>query len=385
VKRDGVQRVCYFGTYRTEYSRNQIMIEGLRRAGIEVVECSEPLWRGIEDRVQAASGGWRKPTFWMRFFGVYLRLLRRYRKVGDYDVLITGYPGQVDVFLARLLSWIRRRPLVWDVFMSIYLIAVERELQRRSPAGIRLLRLLERTAARLPDCLVLDTSLYVRWFHETHGTPVERFRLVPTGADDRIFQPAATQSDRQGVFRVLYYGTFIPNHGVEFIIEAARLLRDEAGMQFELIGQGPDLPKAKRLVQEYGLENVCFVEWLEKEELVRRAAQADVCLGAFGATPQSLMTVQNKIYEGLAMRKPVITGDSEAVRQELEHGEQLYLCERKSGESLAEAIRILFANPNLCQKLAEQGYQIFTRRYSLLQNGRRFAAHLDELVSEKTR
>jgi glycosyltransferase involved in cell wall biosynthesis len=118
---------------------------------------------------------------------------------------------------------------------------------------------------------------------------------------------------------------------------------------------------------------------------VRRAAQADVCLGAFGATPQSLMTVQNKIYEGLAMRKPVITGDSEAVRQELEHGEHLYLCERKSGESLSEAIRILFANPNLCQKLAEQGYQIFSRRYSLLQNGRRFAAHLDELVSEKTR
>ena len=36
-------RVCYFGTYRAEYSRNQIMIEGLRRNGVEVIECHETL------------------------------------------------------------------------------------------------------------------------------------------------------------------------------------------------------------------------------------------------------------------------------------------------------------------------------------------------------
>ena len=48
--------VCYFGTCRENYSRNQIMVEGLRRNGVEVIECHEKLWEGIEDRVQAASG-----------------------------------------------------------------------------------------------------------------------------------------------------------------------------------------------------------------------------------------------------------------------------------------------------------------------------------------
>jgi len=41
-------RMCYFGTYRQEYSRNQIMIDGLKRAGVDVVECFEPFWCGIE-------------------------------------------------------------------------------------------------------------------------------------------------------------------------------------------------------------------------------------------------------------------------------------------------------------------------------------------------
>jgi len=67
-------RVCYFGTYRADYSRNQIMIEGLRRSGVTVFECHEQLWRNIEDRVQVASGGWLQPRFWWRLLSTYWQL-----------------------------------------------------------------------------------------------------------------------------------------------------------------------------------------------------------------------------------------------------------------------------------------------------------------------
>ncbi|MCI0519004.1 MAG: group 1 glycosyl transferase, partial [Chloroflexi bacterium] len=108
-------RVCYFGAYREEYPRNQIMIHGLRQAGAEVIECHQPLWHGIQDRVQVASGGWLKPRFWLRLLHAYTALLGKYRRVGRYDVLVVGYPGHYDVFLARLLAWLRGRPLAWDV------------------------------------------------------------------------------------------------------------------------------------------------------------------------------------------------------------------------------------------------------------------------------
>ncbi|MBN1138750.1 MAG: hypothetical protein JXM73_19355, partial [Anaerolineae bacterium] len=121
-------RVCYFGTYRAGYSRNQIVQEGLRRNGVDLVTCHVPLWSGIEDRVQAASGGWARPGFLLRLAATYRRLLAAYRQVGDYDVMVLGYPGQMDTLLARLLTRRRRRPLVLDIFMSIYLIAEERGL-----------------------------------------------------------------------------------------------------------------------------------------------------------------------------------------------------------------------------------------------------------------
>ncbi len=373
-------RVCYFGTYRAGYSRNRIMIEGLRRNGIEVIECHEPLWRGIEDRVEAATGGWARPSFAGRLLRVYARLLRKHREVGEYDVMVLGYPGQLDVPLARLLTRLRRRPLVLDVFMSIYLIAQERGLTKRSRITARLIYSLESLACRLADLLILDTEEYVAWFQKVYRIAPARFRLVPTGADDRVFRPVEPSRRDDGLFRVLYYGTFIPNHGVKYIVEAARLLQDDPGIHFELVGEGPDKEPARVLAETYGLANVTFTGWMEKENLLCKVAEADVCLGAFGTTPQSLMTVQNKIYEGLAAAKPVITGDGPAVRRALRHREHVYLCERANPRSLAEAIRALRADPELCRRLSENGHRIYRRQFDLNHIGDRFAAHLRELV-----
>jgi glycosyltransferase involved in cell wall biosynthesis len=230
------------------------MIEGLRRNGIEVVECHVPLWRSIEDRVKAASGGWLSPAFVVRVIRTYCKLLKVYQTIGGYDVMIVGYPGQLDVYLARILTWLHRRPLVLDVFMSIYLIALERGLTSKHPVTARMIYWLEKLACLLPDQLIIDTADYVSWFDQSYNIDPQRFRLVPTGADDRVFHPMDVEGHADG-FKVVYYGTFIPNHGVRYIIEAARMLQDEPDIHFELIGGGPTKAQALNLARDYGLDN----------------------------------------------------------------------------------------------------------------------------------
>jgi len=372
-------RVCYFGTYRADYSRNQIMLEGLRCNGVLVVECRESLWYGVEDRVQVASGGWRRLGFWWRLLSTYARLFWRHAQLPDYDVMIVGYPGQLDVFPARLLSWLRHKPLVWDIFMSIYLIALERGLDERSHLSISLLRWLERMATRLPDLLVIDTPEYAAWLQATHQIPADRFRLVPTGADNRIFKPMMNTNLDSSFFYVIYYGSFIPNHGVKYIIEAARILANDPIIHFELIGNGPDKEQACCLTQEYGLSNITFVDWVNQAELVRHVARSAICLGAFGTTPQSLMTIQNKIYEGLAMAKPVITGDSDAIRRIIQHGEHIYLVPRANPEALAQAIETLRLNHNLRDRLAIAGYHLFQKTFTLKAIGQQMCRHIEQV------
>ena len=354
-------RVCYFGTYRANYERNRLMIDRLLQCGFEVIPCHATLWQGFEDREQAASGGWKNPAFWARVIKAYVSLLREYRKVGDYDVMFLGYPGQPDVLLGRILSALRRKPLVWDVLMSIYLIACERHLDQRSPITVKLIRWVEKSAMRKPDLFIVDTPTYAEWYQNQYKIPQEKIRLLPLGADDRIFKPLPNPRKDDAQFICLYYGTYIPNHGVPIIIEAAKILADHPEIHFELVGMGPDRPVAEQLAQTYQLSNVTFSDWLEKDALVSKIAESDVILGTFGSTPQALLTMQNKIHEGLAMAKPVINGDSPTMRVLLKHMEEIYLCGRNDPQALVNAIICLYGQPELRLKIAWQGYAFYQK------------------------
>lgn len=361
------------------------MISGLRAAGVDVFECHESLWKGIEDRIQAVRGGWLRPEFLLRVLRAYFRLFWRGLHLPDYDILVCGYPGHLDVFLGRLLSFLRRRPFVWDVFMSIYLISLERGLDNQHKISVNLIKWLERIALRLPDLLVQDTQQYVNWLEKTHKIPANRFCLVPTGADDKTFHKLDYQSTSAETFTALYYGTFIPNHGVPYIIQAAHLLKDQERIRFVLVGEGPDMVICRDLVNELGLTRVAFLPWMSQQELLSQIAHSNVVLGAFGKTPQSLMTVQNKIFEGMATAHPVITGSSPATVSAFSHGENIWLCDRDDPGSLAEALKTLSNNPELCSAIGENGYSIFVERYSTRRIGECFKAHLERYLAESKR
>lgn len=371
-------RVCYFGTFRANYARNLILIDGLRRNGVEVIECHETLWHGIEDRVQAASGGWLRPSFLGRMLRVYIRLLKRYRTMREYDVMVLGYPGQIDVLLARILSWLRRRPLVLDCFMSIYLVACERELVQRHPGTGKLIHLLERGALTLPDGLIAMSDEYVDWFAQNFGLDRARFSVIPTGADDRVYRPVEGRPEPSH-FTILFYGTFIHTHGILTIVEAARLLSGYGDIRFVLIGQGPVKEEALHRIQVYGLHNVEVVDWVEREEIPRRAAQADLCLGVFGTTPQVEITIQNKIYEALAMRKPVLTANGQTVRRWLQDGVHVAMCPPNDPQALATAILALRSDPAQRERLAREGHALFLTEFAPKVLGRRFVEVLEGL------
>jgi len=356
------------------------MIAALRSAGVEVVECHVTLWHGIQDRVHVASGGWHKFSFLKRVSSAYFQLLKKYFALKkDYDVMVLGYPGQLDVFLARLLTWLHRKKLVLDILMSVYLVALERGLKTKSRSSIALLRTLESFAFRLPDLLICDTQEYVAWHRKTYGLGPEKFKLVPIGADNRYFRPCKQKKSVDEIFRVFYYGTFIPNHGVETMIEAANLLKKHSHIRFELAGAGETKARAEQMVQEYGLTNTAFTGWIEKDVLSQKIAEADLLLGAFGTTPQSMMTIQNKVYEGLAMRKPVITGYSQTIASVFEHKTHIYLVEKAQPHALAEGIFSLYNNPKLRDSLSESGYTLFTENFTIEKLGQMYRDHLTQL------
>ena len=374
-------RVLAFGTYDPAYARTRNLLDGLRLTGVEVVECNAPLWTGTDDKVATIRGGGRLLGFAARLLRAYARLLRQYAAVGDYDVMLILYGTLLDFYLGRLLAWLARRPLVLDVLMSVWVIAKERGLFQPGDWRERVIRLVEGTALRWADALLADTPQYVAVHQRLYGVAPAKFGLVPLGADGRLFRPApdslAHAARQAETFQIVYHGLFVPLHGVQWIVEAAARLRDHPSIRFTFIGDGVARRPAEEQARRLGLTNVEFRGLVPRAALQDALREADVVLGVFGTQLQGQVTTPNKIYEGIALGKPVVTAYTPASAPQFRHGAHLLFVPVADPQALADAILALRANPSLRAALAYGGRHLFETRYDLPQLGGLAKRHLE--------
>ena len=375
-------RVCYFGTYDVEQSRNNVIIQGLQQNGVKVLECHAKLWYNTADKIRSVRGGLFNPGLLGRALASYLRLLRRHARIGDYDVMVVGYAGHFDLFLAKLLTSLSRKPLVFDALLSLTETVVEdRGLAQRGWLLARLVYLVDKYACRLADLVLLDTEAHVRHFQQDLGVRPDKLRWVPVGADE-VYCRGPSPVGESDPFQVVYFGQYIPLHGVNYVVEAAKLLEGRPDIHFELVGDGQTYAEAASLAERLRVQNVTFHRtWLSPEGLIaEHIVPADVCLGVFGDSPKARRVVPIKVFVALAMGKPVITGDSPAAREMLIHGTDAILCEMANPRALAQAILLLKRDRPLRKKIAEQGYLSFQNKFSARVIGATVKSYLTEVM-----
>lgn len=356
------------------YPRNRVIIEGLRKNGVDVVECHEDFWKDTTQKLEGVKAGSGAIKMLCRLLLAYKALICKFRRIGYYDVLVVGYAGHIDIFLAKTLNIFRRKPVIFDAFLSLYDTAVmDRRIVQPGSLKAKLLRFIDTWSCRLSDAVLLDTQAHVDYFVSEFRLPAEKFHVIPVGSYLQIpLSPpllkreiGRTKGDR-GSFNVLYFGAYIPLHGVEVILKAAKIIQDKGSdVFFTLVGTGQLLPGMKELASSLGLKNVIFVErFVSEEELVGYVQQADICLGIFGQTDKAGRVIPCKVYNCLAMGKPLITMSSPATEGVLTHRENAILCRSGDPAALAEAILLLRNDEILREKIAHNGQEYFDKNYA---------------------
>ncbi|MHB0865507.1 MAG: glycosyltransferase [Minisyncoccota bacterium] len=325
-------KVCFFGIYDPSYSRNKVLIRGFEENGFEVVQC-------------------RVDPHEHRGISKFFFLAREYSHIRnlDFKLVIVAFPGHTVVWLARLLFG---RPIVFDAFVSLYDSNVfDRKKYAARSLRARLDWLRDYVSASLADVVLLDTTTHIDYFAATFRLPREKFLRVPVGSDEQIFHPHAAPTARE--FIVHFHGTFIPLHGIPYIIEAARLLVDEP-LRFRIVGSGQESRRVRKEADKLGLTNVDFVDSVPLEQLPALIASAQACLGIFGDTAKTMRVVPNKVFEYMSMGKPIITSDSPAVRELfLPSTPPLILVPPADAAALAEALRGLLQEPAQLRRAGE--------------------------------
>ncbi len=279
-----------------------------------------------------------------------------------FDVYLAGFLGQ------PLMPFLRVRglaPIVLDAFVSVYdTLCLDRQtFSPRSPAG-QVFRRLDTWALRWARCVLTDTPASADFMAQEFGVARSKFVPLPVGADESLFYPRP-RPDKNGI-EVLYFSTYLPLHGAPVVVEAANLVSDRSGIRFTLIGKGPERQQVEGLAREYGLANCRFIDWVPFEELPGHIAACHVFLGGhFNAeNAKARRVVPGKVYQGLAMAKPVIVGECEASRGWFRHGESAYMVRMGDAEALADAILELAGSARLRKRIGEGGHSLYQERFS---------------------
>jgi glycosyltransferase involved in cell wall biosynthesis len=380
-------RLLFLGSYHRMAERNRILIRGLREHGVEVIERNFPMpslrFRGVGVRVlaQLARGILSAPAYAARMAAGSLDAAKA-------DAVLMGYLGHHDLLTGRALRLcipgFGPKPLVFDPFFSVYdTVVSDRRLLQPGSLGARLLRRSERYLLRIPHLVLADTTAHAAYYSGLAGLPYQRVRVVPVGVETEVFAPS-DPPPLGDEFRVLFYGTYIPLHGVEVILVAASLLRDE-GLQFRLIGRGQTRPMADGLARRLQLANVTFVDWVPFHELVNEIAAAHIVLGIFGTSGKAARVVPNKVYQAMSVGRCVVTRDSPAIREMFVPGEHLAVCPPGDPHALAETIRQLRADPARLAALAAAGRAVVRERFSVQAIGAAAVAALEYAICRYSR
>ncbi len=257
-------RVVFWGTYDTGKPRTRILLRGLQEAGVEVIECHVPVWSGVEDKSQL-SGWWSRLRYILMWLISYPILIARYLRLPAHDAVIIGYMGQLDVLVMWPFARLRGVPIVWDALMSLYIaIVVDRQLlSPRSPLA-RLLYAWEWVGTRAADLIILNHQVVVDYWAELFGLPAEKFKTAYIGAEIDAFPARKPGPPKLPAERplILFYGTLIPSHGFETIVEAARLL-DHQPIDRVIIGKRQGAPVVEHMLEEHPLPNLRWIPWVE--------------------------------------------------------------------------------------------------------------------------
>ena len=216
------------------------------------------------------------------------------------------------------------------------------------------------------------------------GIPAEKVTVIPNASDLDLFRPdldGRASRERLGLgnrFAALYFGAMGMANGLEYVIEAAKVLADRGNDRVVLVlhGSGGKRDELENLARSYGLKNVVFSPLVpDKEEVARIVAGCDVCLTIYRAAKEHTWS-PNKMFDALAAGKPVLINVPGWLGETIETNHCGRYVDPHRPEALAEALEELSNDRALCRRMGENARALAERQF----DRRILAAQLEQVL-----
>lgn len=190
--------------------------------------------------------------------------------------------------------------------------------------------------------LLLAVSREVANYVEQHTVARGRLHVVPNGVDPDRFGGLNDNAEDAGEsrpFTVGFVGTLKPWHGVDVLVRAYALLREQAPeSNLRIVGDGPQRESIEQLADECGVRQAMTITGaIPPSDVPRELARIDVAVAPYPPVERFYFSPL-KILEYMAAKKAIVASAVGQVNDLIEHGVTGLLCPPGDPKALADAL-----------------------------------------------
>jgi len=303
------------------------------------------------------------------------------------DLVIATSPqffcGWAGVWVSRL----RRIPFILEV-RDLWPESIVAVGAMRAGRWLRLLEWLEKRMYAAATRIVTVGEGYRDQLAD-RGVATERIDIVPNGVDRGLFADRGggpvlrDKFDLGDAFVCSYIGTIGMGSGLEVVLRAARLLRDEGrdDIVFMLVGDGAVREALERTARQEGLKRVVFTGRQDKRVVPDFLSMADACLVHLVRRDLFRTVLPSKIFEAAAMKKPIILGVEGSAAQIVEEANAGICIEPENEAELVETVTRLAQDRELARRMGQAGFDSIAAIYDYDRLAEKYAEVIERVAA----
>ncbi|WP_221418073.1 glycosyltransferase family 4 protein [Fulvivirga kasyanovii] len=170
----------------------------------------------------------------------------------------------------------------------------------------------------------------------------------------------------ENTFNIVYTGDTGLRRGTDTAIMALNILKEEIpNVKLILVGQNSEDVVLHKLVKSLKLEDyVTFEGWQDVTLFPSYIEAAEICICPLKRNLHHDTTFANKIFQYMAIGKPIVASDCPAQKHVLEQEECGLIHEAGNENDLAEKILTLYHDSALKKQLGKNGYKAIESRWN---------------------
>lgn len=255
-----------------------------------------------------------------------------------------------------------------------------------NPLVIAYLRWMARRIYRAADHIIALSPGMKAGICRQH-VPEAKVTVIPNSSDLHLFRPDVDGTEpRQRMqlgdrFTAIYFGAMGQANGLDYILDAAALLKRQGQDQIALVlhGDGGDRRRLMERAEAESLDNVIFSGMSPKSEMPAVVAACDACMTIFRATREVTWS-PNKLFDALAAGRPVVVNVGQWLSQLVESNGCGRHVAADRPEQLAEVLTQWSSDRASCEQMGRNARALAEREF----DRQKLAGRLEQVFEQVT-